>query len=185
MHIDKLKIADSRNLKDFEIAFTSSAETADGEFREFKSHAIIGRNGSGKSNFMEAIITIFRDLDLNNAASFDYEMEYGIREHQVKLVAVAGKKPAVVIDGERSSATALAKHAKKYLPSHVFTYYSGKNERIEQLFQAHQKRFTQALRKNKDDLIRRFFIAEVAIASWCCLPACSPRMRCSLNCSTI
>jgi len=157
MHIDKLKIADFRNLKDFEIAFTSSAETADGEFREFKSHAIIGRNGSGKSNFMEAIITIFRDLDLNNAASFDYEMEYGIREHQVKLVAVAGKKPAVVIDGERSSATALAKHAKKYLPSHVFTYYSGKNERIEQLFQAHQKRFTQALRKNKDDLIRRFF----------------------------
>ncbi len=157
MHIDKLKIADFRNLKNFEIAFTSSTETADGEFRKIGSHAIIGRNGSGKSNLMEAIITIFRDLDLNNAASFDYEMEYGVREHQVKLVAVAGKKPAVVIDGERSSATALAKHAKKYLPSHVFTYYSGKNERIEQLFQAHQKQFTQALRKNKDDLIRRFF----------------------------
>ena len=157
MHIDRLKIADFRNLKDFEIAFTRSVETSDGNLREFKSHAVIGHNGTGKSNLMEAMIAIFRDLDLNNAASFGYEMDYTIRKHQVQIVAVAGKKPDATIDGKRVSAAELADHARKYLPSHVFVYYSGKNERIEHLFQAHQKRFIQALRRGKDDLIRRLF----------------------------
>ncbi len=157
MHIDRLKIADFRNLKDFEIAFSRSAKTADGIDRDLKTHAVIGHNGTGKSNLMETIIAIFRDLDLNNAASFGYEMDYGIRKHRVRIVAVGGKKPKVAIDGARVSASELAEHAREYLPSHVFVYYSGKNERIEQLFQAHQKRFTQALRRGKDDLIRRLF----------------------------
>ncbi|MCP4353941.1 MAG: AAA family ATPase [Desulfobacterales bacterium] len=157
MHINRIKISDFRNLKNFEITFTASAETADGKSSEFKSHAIIGHNSTGKSNLMEAIITIFRDLDLNNAASFDYEMAYTIRDHSIEIVASTGKKPAITIDGKRSSATAISEHAREYLPSHVFTYYSGKNERIEQLFQAHQKRFTRALRRNEDDLIRRLF----------------------------
>jgi recombinational DNA repair ATPase RecF len=157
MHLQRLKIKDFRNLKDFEIVFTESIAENDGEKREFKSHAIIGQNGAGKSNLMEAIITLFRDLDLNNAASLDYELDYTIRSHRIEISAEHGKKPAVTIDGERSTATTLAEHAREYLPSHVFTYYSGKNARIERLFQAHQKRFTQALRKNQDDLIRRLF----------------------------
>ncbi|MCP4700397.1 MAG: AAA family ATPase [Gammaproteobacteria bacterium] len=157
MHLQRLRIKKFRNLKDFEIAFTPSAEDANGVKRDFKSHAVIGQNGSGKSNLMEAIIIIFRDLDLNNAASLDYELDYRVRGHGVQIKAIEGKKPAVVINGKRSSATALAEHAREYLPSHLFTYYSGKNERIEQLFQAHQKRFTQALRKGQDNLIRRLF----------------------------
>lgn len=145
MHIERLKIKEFRNLKDFEIQFTqavSALEKVDNEPREFKSHAVIGQNGAGKSNLLEAIITIFRDLDLNNAAAIDYEMDYTLRGHRICLTAVSGKKPKVVINNQRSSAGALAEHARAYLPSHVFTYYSGKNERIEQLFQAHQKRFT-------------------------------------------
>ncbi|MDD2389670.1 MAG: AAA family ATPase [Desulfobacterales bacterium] len=157
MHIQRLKIRDFRNLKDFEISFTPSTEDPDGGRRNFNSHAVIGQNGSGKSNLLEAIITIFRDLDLNNAASLDYEMDYSLRGHSINLVAASGKKPKVVIDAERSSAVALAEHAREYLPSHVFAYYSGKNERIEQLFQAHQKRFTQLLRNDQDELIRRLF----------------------------
>ncbi len=71
--------------------------------------------------------------------------------------AQAGKRPAVVIDGKPSSASQLIEHAREYLPSHIFTYYSGKSERIEQLFQAHQRRFSQVLRQGKDDLVRRLF----------------------------
>lgn len=160
MHIERLKIKEFRNLKDFEIQFTQvvpASEKADNEPLEFNSHAVIGQNGSGKSNLLEAIITIFRDLDLNNAAALGYEMDYTLRGHNIRLTAVSGKKPKVIINGQRSSAGALAEHAREYLPSHVFAYYSGKNERIEQLFQAHQKRFTQLLRKGQDELMRRLF----------------------------
>jgi len=157
MHIHRLKIQNFRNLKDFEISFSEKAVLPDGEIKELKSHAIIGQNGSGKSNLLEAMITIFRDLDLNDAASLDYELEYEWSGHSIQVVGSNGKKPSVTIDGERSSATALSQHAKEYLPSHVFTYYSGKNERIEKLFQSHQRRFTQSLRKGHDDLIRRLF----------------------------
>ena len=65
MRLERLKIQNFRNLRDFEISFTGSATDADGTECEFKSHAIIGQNGSGKSNMIEAIVTIFRDLDLN------------------------------------------------------------------------------------------------------------------------
>jgi len=157
MRIERVKIRNFRNLKDLEISFTASSEDSDGTKHDFRSHAIIGQNGSGKSNLLEAIITIFRDLDLNNAASLDYEMDYSVRGHSINLAGVSGKKPKVVINGERSSASALADHAREYLPSHIFAYYSGKNERIEQLFQVHQKRFTQLLRKGRDELIRRLF----------------------------
>ena len=76
MHLHRLKIAGFRNLRDFEIAFDPGG-TAPGE--RFNSHAVIGQNGSGKSNLLEALVTIFRDLDLNEPASLDYELDYTVR----------------------------------------------------------------------------------------------------------
>jgi recombinational DNA repair ATPase RecF len=49
MHLSRLKIREFRNLRDFEITFTPSAQDADGVTLDFKSHAVIGQNGSGKS----------------------------------------------------------------------------------------------------------------------------------------
>lgn len=159
MHLERIRIAEFRNLKDFEISFTEGVDdpAVEGGRRTFNSHAVIGQNGSGKSNLIEAVITIFRDLDLNNVAALGYELDYGIRGHSIEIKAQAGKRPAVVIDGKPSSASQLSEHAREYLPSHIFTYYSGKSERIEQLFQAHQRRFSQVLRQGKDDLVRRLF----------------------------
>lgn len=45
---------------------------------------MIGQNGSGKSNLIEAIVTIFRDLDLNEKTTFDYELTYQVRGQLVK-----------------------------------------------------------------------------------------------------
>ena len=63
MQLERLKIQNFRNLRDFEITFIGKATDADGSERPFKSHAVIGQNGTGKSNMIEAIVTIFRDLD--------------------------------------------------------------------------------------------------------------------------
>ena len=82
MHIERLKITAFRNLKDFEIRLTKAVQTSgdlNSDPKEFKSHAVIGQNGSGKSNLLEAIITIFRDLDLNNATALDYEIDCTLR----------------------------------------------------------------------------------------------------------
>lgn len=52
MHLHRLKIKEFRNLRDFEITFTPSGTDADGAGRDFKSHAVICQNGSGKSNMI-------------------------------------------------------------------------------------------------------------------------------------
>ncbi|MEM7538831.1 MAG: AAA family ATPase [Chloroflexota bacterium] len=147
MHLRRIKLPAFRNLKSFEIEFSERADdtTIQEGGRVFSSHAVIGANGTGKSNLIEAIIMIFRDLDLYQVASFDYELDYRIRGHEIEIKAVASKRPSVVIDGERASAKQLRDEARTYLPSNVFVYYSGKNDRIEQLFQAHQRRFNQRM----------------------------------------
>ncbi|HOP39625.1 MAG TPA: hypothetical protein PLI53_01145, partial [Geobacteraceae bacterium] len=159
MHLERIRIAEFRNLKNFEISFVEGVDdpSVEGGRRTFNSHAVIGQNGTGKSNLIEAVITIFRDLDLNNVASFAYELDYKVRSHSIEIRAKTGKRPSVVIDGKTSTAGHLCEHSREYLPSHIFTYYSGKNERVEQLFQAHQRKFNQLLRQGKDDLVRRLF----------------------------
>lgn len=181
MHLQRLKIREFRNLRNFEITFTPSAKDAEGVVREFKSHAVIGQNGSGKSNMIEAIVTIFRDLDLNQKTEFDYELDYWCRGHLIRVDSAAGKVNVTdgnlgvtlgVIPLEEPGAqeenlslgqgndfklSYLARHAKRYLPNHVFAYYSGRSERIEAIFQQHQQRFYDALLKGSDELLRRLF----------------------------
>ena len=169
MHLQRLRIREFRNLRDFEISFTSSANDADGVAREFKSHAVIGQNGSGKSNMIEAIVTIFRDLDLNQPTAFEYELDYWCRGHLIRIDSAAGKVNVTdysmgialgltsleednaqeenlsLGQGNDFKLSYLARHAKRYLPNHVFAYYSGRSERIEAIFQQHQQRFYKAL----------------------------------------
>lgn len=160
MHLSRLKIREFRNLRDFEITFTPSAKDADSDERDFKSHAVIGQNGSGKSNMIEAIVTIFRDLDLNQKTEFDYELDYWCRGHFIKVDGKIGR--VQVLDAEEPASrdhpiSHLSRNARKYLPNHVFAYYSGRSERIEAIFQQHQQRFYKALLEGSDELMRRLF----------------------------
>ncbi|WP_421194705.1 AAA family ATPase [Aeromonas enteropelogenes] len=41
---------------------------------------VVGRNGSGKSNVLEALVAIFRNLDLGEAPPFSYELIYRLGE---------------------------------------------------------------------------------------------------------
>ncbi len=180
MHLQRLKIPNFRNLRDFEITFTSFTTDADGTGRTFKSHAVIGQNGSGKSNMIEAIVTIFRDLDLNFPTEFEYELDYERtydgQRYQIEITAAAHQEPDVKINGDRVEAWLLSDRygetdesskpgrgsARKYLPSHIFTYYSGKSERLEALFREHQERYIDNLTDfedevDSDSLLRRLF----------------------------
>ncbi|HEX5337229.1 MAG TPA: AAA family ATPase [Gallionella sp.] len=163
MQLLSLKIPNFRNLRDVEMDFATQLEPMPGQddavAKPIRSHALIGQNGTGKSNLIEALITIFRNLDLNQPAAFDYTLEYRIRGHEVKLEARTAEQglPFVHVDGEQRTQGFLVEHAREYLPSHVFAYYSGRNERIEGLFRTHQERYKQLLRSDDDDLVRRLF----------------------------
>ena len=76
MQLRRLKLGNFRNLRNVEIDFASKVTDASNPdiHRSVSSHAIIGQNGSGKSNLIEALVTIFRDLDLDNVCTLDYEL---------------------------------------------------------------------------------------------------------------
>ena len=144
MNLKRIKIDDFRNLKNFEITFTHfELDVNTGEEKEIKTHAIIGQNGAGKSNLIEAIITIFRDLDLKQLASFSYELDYNIRNHNIELKAKKDEEPIINVFDKKGTMIDISKNElnKRFLPTYIFSYYSGKNERIEELFQEHQQYF--------------------------------------------
>jgi predicted ATPase len=75
MRIDRLRLTNYKNLVDFEVDFDETSNR----------QVIVGRNGVGKSNLIEALTQIFRDLDLEEDSDFDYEIEYLCNGHFVKI----------------------------------------------------------------------------------------------------
>lgn len=172
MQLLYLKIPQFRNLRDVAIEFATHLSlmpgvAADAVPQPIRSHALIGQNGTGKSNLIEALITIFRDVDLDRDAAFDYTLEYQIREHIVRIQADTAKqkRPYVWVDGDRVNQNYLnqndppeksprdERRGPRLLPTHIFAYYSGRNERIEALFQEHQRRFNQLQEITTEEVI--------------------------------
>lgn len=158
MQLLHILIPTFRNLRDLDIAFAthlqSTANATDAPPKSIRSHALIGQNGTGKSNLIEALLTIFRDVDLDHDAAFDYTLEYSIRGHVVRIGANTArqKRPYVWVDGKAESQGYLLKN-RELLPAHIFAYYSGRNERIEALFQEHQRRFNQRQEITTDEVL--------------------------------
>ncbi|WP_272539400.1 AAA family ATPase [Providencia sp. PROV197] len=159
MQLLRICIPAFRNLRDLDIAFTTHLQAAvsapsDAPLKPIRSHALIGQNGTGKSNLIEALITIFRDVDLDREAAFDYTLEYSIRSHSVRIEANTAKqkRPFVSVDKKTESQGYLLKN-RELLPTHIFAYYSGRNERIESLFQEHQRRFNQRQEITTDEVL--------------------------------
>ncbi|TYC52006.1 AAA family ATPase [Zoogloea oleivorans] len=159
MQLQRIRIPAFRNLRDLDIAFASHLQPVAGAPAEvqpkpIRSHALIGQNGTGKSNLIEALITIFRDVDLDREAAFDYTLEYSIRGHAVRIEADSAKqkRPFVWVDDKAETQGHLLKN-RELLPAHIFAYYSGRNERIEALFQEHQRRFNQRQEITTDEVL--------------------------------
>ncbi|MGN5538477.1 AAA family ATPase [Alcaligenes sp. Lyrl_28] len=172
MQLLRIRIPSFRNLRGLDIAFETHLQTAvsapaETQHKPIRTHALIGQNGTGKSNLIEALITIFRDVDLDREAAFDYTLEYSIRGHAVRIEADTSKqkRPYVWVDGDRVSQEYLTKNdtpgkespdhrrGPRLLPTHIFAYYSGRNERIEMLFQEHQRRFNQRQEITTDEVL--------------------------------
>ncbi len=166
MRIERLYIKEFKNLKNFEIDFDKKSPYT----------MLVGRNGTGKSNLLEAITRIFRDLDFRKLSDFDYSITYEINGKKVTIDSDPYKndsnepsgvrlkpRPVITIDGiQQSSKQFYRKEADKYLPKHVFGYYSGTQDRFKDVFKKHLIKYRDELIANKEGTIRRLFRAENA-----------------------
>ncbi|MES2659166.1 MAG: AAA family ATPase [Verrucomicrobiota bacterium] len=140
MRLDSVYIDGFKNLKDAECSFDESRLTT----------VIIGQNGAGKSNLIEAIVEIFRFTDLNRGEPrFRYQVDYQLEEQQMRLSNLDGK-PAITCNGQSLSRKSFDKDKNKYFPDLVFGYYSGGSRRLEQLFDSHQRRYYDSIKLEED-----------------------------------
>ncbi|WP_434130915.1 AAA family ATPase [Methylocaldum sp. GT1BB] len=78
MRLDKLWIKRFKNLSEVEIDFSEGDWVT----------VVIGWNGTGKSNVLEALVLIFRDLDLGKPKPpFAYKLEYRCRGQRIAIDA--------------------------------------------------------------------------------------------------
>ncbi len=153
MRIDRLKIDNFKNLKDFQIEIDETQLTS----------VFIGRNGAGKSNLLEAIVIIFRDLDLGVLTKdFSYEIFYKCSGYaiQIRNNAVESAQE-FFINEEKFTRAAFYKKREIFLPEHLFAYYSGPSNRLEKHFAKHQKRFYKALLDGDRETLRPLFYARL------------------------
>lgn len=146
---------------------------------------IVGRNGSGKSNVLEALVSIFRNLDLGEAPPFSYLLRYRLGEGDNSRWITIDADPArgtlakqyeievetapkdVMFPFKQSIPLSKVKRSKEgtayYLPNYLFAYYSGPSDRLEDYFRKHRTDFYRKLLKNEIDLkgeIRPLFYAK-------------------------
>ncbi len=179
MKLESLWLESFKNLRDFSVAFTApevpTAEHAPKREpltpEEDRFRVILGQNGAGKSNVMEALVIIFRDLDLGRETDFAYDLAYTMKRGTVR-VAVRNRpkdeKPrerfrfTVERPGKKAqtlSRNVVPEKAREFRPRHIFSYYSGPSNRLEQHFWPHQKLYSEALRNERNLPLRPFFYA--------------------------
>jgi predicted ATPase len=155
MELLSLEISKFRNLVDFNL-----------DLNEAKSPVVlVGGNGTGKSNLLEALACIFADLDLDRPTVFGYRIVYKVHGEIIDLdwsPDLAKNRLSVKIDGVKSSRRSL-KAVKRRLPRFVFGYYSGSNDRLATYFKAHEKSFSDQARSDEGDSIelRPLFYAKL------------------------
>ncbi len=155
MKISYIKIIKFKNLKNFEL-----------DLRENNNNILvtIGRNGTGKSNFLEALVLIFRDLIMKeNNPPFSYELRYECRDRNIEIIANPEGKNKYYF----SVAGLVLKNKNNFwikdndvflnLPEYIFAYYSGISNRLEEHFDSSQKKFYNDLKKGVNRPFRPLF----------------------------
>lgn len=152
MRLVKLWIGDFKNLEGVTINFDKTNMTT----------VLIGKNATAKSNLLEALVLIFRNLDLKDNPPFRYRLEYTCRGRRINITADPSltKKIQILIDGNPISYTSFVEAPnRQYLPQNVFGYYSGTSKRLERYFDRHQNKFYHQLLSEEKAPLRPLFYA--------------------------
>jgi predicted ATPase len=141
MRLKYLYINDYKNLKDLSISFDSDS------FIDI----FVGKNGSGKSNVLEALVEVFRHLyEQSSSCQFEYKIGY----------VLDGADIFIEWKGERFYLDNKGKGVKTFstvpLPDNVLIYYSGHNKTVANLIDRYEASFKKKILGANLDDTRRF-----------------------------
>lgn len=143
MRLDRVYIDGFKNLKQLTADFDEDRLTT----------VVIGQNGAGKSNLIEAIISIFRWVDLRrNEPRFHYRLDYRIDGVKVTLSNLPDEA-AIAVDGKAVSRAEFERRKGEWFPDLVFGYYSGGSRRLESLFDAHQRSYYDDIKLEENPVL--------------------------------
>lgn len=164
MKLDYLWIENFKNLQDLKADFDENPNEL--------FTVLLGQNGSGKSNLLEALVVIFRDLFRGAQTDFSYDLRYVLNRGSTKVSV--RNRPSEQSPQARFSFTVTNTDGAKreihrddlkdadgraWLPRHIFAYYSGPSDRLEEHFRPQQKQFYRDLLKGKESPFRPMFYA--------------------------
>lgn len=167
MRLDKVYIDGFKNLKQLEVDFDETKLAT----------VLIGQNGAGKSNLIEAITQVFRWIDLRRSEPrFHYRVDYRIKPRAGGVTAEAIRvtvsnligEPTILINGQDVTRTEFEKRKEDWFPDLIFGYYSGGSRRLEALFDSHQRRYYDAIKLEDDAQV--FTQAQAARRLFYCRP---------------
>ncbi len=122
MRLKKIWISEYKNLKDFKF-----------EFGDDFLDIFTGKNGSGKSNFFEAIIHIFNHLFARSEPILEYEIEYELNKERIKISC---KDNQLTFNDEN-----VKNIPRTSLPENLLVYYSGHNLTVKGLIKSYEADF--------------------------------------------
>jgi energy-coupling factor transporter ATP-binding protein EcfA2 len=124
--------------------------------------AIIGLNGSGKSNLIEAILHILIGVYFKKAPPFDFNFQFESQQRHVTLQG-QGQKLSVEVDGIPISIEYFTQRLRDgpsqvYYPELTFVYYSGDCNRVRRLVKRYQTHFHKLTRDPESHHFRPLFV---------------------------
>lgn len=142
MRLKSIYISEYKNLKDFNITFDGT------NFIDI----FVGKNGTGKSNFFEALIEIFRHLyewgNEDAVVYFDYAIKFEMEGQETEISYIASQ---LTVNGtDRTTLSSVP------LPENILIYYSGHNDRVDGLINQYQSEFSKKIRSANFSQSRRF-----------------------------
>lgn len=137
MRLQRIWIDGYRNLNNVEANFDDTHLTT----------VIIGQNGTGKSNLLQCIAEIFRNLDLNEAPpTFKFEMTYRIGSPSNVVSVTNPNGPwAISVNSKLVSRREFQERKSDLMPDTIFGYDSGTNTGLSILFDTHQEEYYREL----------------------------------------
>jgi predicted ATP-dependent endonuclease of OLD family len=152
MKLRHLWIDGYKNLRQCEIAFAQRRLL----------NAVIGNNGSGKSNLIEAILHILVSVYFRRSPGFDFDFEFESHGREMRLSARNGAL-RIEVDGENRTRNDFAQvlrsgSAQDYYPELTFVYYSGECQRVRRLMRRYQQHFERLTRSPETDRYRPLFV---------------------------
>ncbi|MHB9954806.1 ATP-dependent nuclease [Vibrio campbellii] len=146
MRLKSIYISEYKNLRDFTLDFS----------QEHFLEVFVGKNGSGKSNFIEALLEVLRHIyqydwgDNRHELLFSYKLIYEINGQEINIEFDFATEQLKVNGADRATVGATPK------PNNILTYYAGHNPAVSELLSSFEEKFSRRIIRADHDESRPF-----------------------------